>query len=1118
MVLDVDEKVGETARPFPPEAASAMRKSQKQDALLKLESKRKQARRKKRLIERIANGENLEELQEFVSLNSNSHHNENHHHHHHNHRHTSSNTNTNNNNNNNNNNNTISLSSMASHPNICNNNLHMNDHQKSGKYKSKTLHSNSNSGNSSKEHHPSNKSSKSSKIRKEDLLFGRQPQNKKSKSKKSKKRNKSSNFVVPMKLSSFLEAAEQISAKHYHNLSKKVKASQANSIMSSSGIINASNCNNMSTRTAHRAMNTSTDVATHGKLKDTRIIGGSAQDLMSHAKAGGTVGLTKQYFNNGRGLKNNDEHYYSHGHGHGRTHLQGRGHSGGSSHHRSADHEYHNHNALHSHGSLHPKMKKTPVLSLKSIQQQQKKDSAESARKQREEEMQMLARQQNALFSKKLLKNAQSQAHLHSHSHSHSTRNLSHPHSSRNNSLGSSLAGSSCSSVNGGHSSVAMPMPSRMEYSVGHTRSRSGRHSTSATQDILSQLHKAHLNSILPLQSLQNSRPPLTNNLISLVSDHLNTYAQAHATSAHLFASNPLLPQLLSQQTPMRSALQQQLAAISALGFPAVTSTELGYTTMPSMRPSTQTLMSATNFGANLLRRHLANPAYTHTGNAAANSLFAAAAANNALQAAFDWKIGDIAIHNGRVCVIHKMNFECSPPSVLIQMSDTKEEFNVDFEQISKPTVQPTILSGQLHMNGTYHSHSTGNPAVHAVAHATVHAQPQPPPPAPLPLPLQRVPPALHSSNALLARFMKVGIYDHMKFRQKYTEEIMRGSSVFSCIPCTNDPTNTLLCDAYIMERLYPLKSASSITITELKRDLNKDYPHNSVEVLPIFERAYIYKPCQQYILVQFQSEDSRAFALSLYHKWKEKEETLRIEFVEKWFARSYFLQHAHLYSLIAIQSLITVHHNNNSLLSEKSNERGSRGSDSEQITNNMNKNARHCRCCTPRVIHFPSFDPNYNGSKDPQHMMHDQQCIHTCCCCVFHESQIAGAEDTLKPSSVVLWRGRKCVAQGPMPASREDYRISISDTDNTCMQATATTVPVPISSLQIIDCYTVSTPLQQPQSQNIKSMDFFHRKRIHVQNISDLDERFDQQKWIWDDLTFVLYVKRFWNIPRNFI
>lgn len=166
------------------------------------------------------------------------------------------------------------------------------------------------------------------------------------------------------------------------------------------------------------------------------------------------------------------------------------------------------------------------------------------------------------------------------------------------------------------------------------------------------------------------------------------------------------------------------------------------------------------------------------------------------------------------------------------------------------------------------------------------------------------------------------------------------------------------------MDRLYPSKTQMSVS--DLRNDLRKEYGNTCVEILPIFERAYISKPCQQFLLVQLQSEDSRAFALSLYHKWKAMEDTLRIEFVEKWFARSYFLQHAHLYSKIANQSMITVHHNN------------------KQKCGSFN--ARHCTCDIRRVIHFPAFESEMKLNANE--VKHDQKCVQNCCCSVFHRTQ----------------------------------------------------------------------------------------------------------------------------------
>eukprot|EP01084_Bolivina_argentea_P305601 527951_1 len=222
--------------------------------------------------------------------------------------------------------------------------------------------------------------------------------------------------------------------------------------------------------------------------------------------------------------------------------------------------------------------------------------------------------------------------------------------------------------------------------------------------------------------------------------------------------------------------------------------------------------------------------------------------------------------------------------------------------------------------------------------------------------------------NPLLNHSMNILNYDHMISRKKTIDEIYCGCSVFPCIPCCIEATNTLLIDARFVEKLLlPNSSLSELNgLFELKKQLKQQFKNKIIEILPIFERPYIHKQCQQLLLIQFQdcdNDDSATSALSLYHCWKQqifnqsnkiknknKNKKInifesRIEFVESWFAKSYFLQHSHLWSNIALNSMITIYDNNNKYIQ------------------NINKTARHCRCNFKRIVYFPPFNPKYSHS-----------------------------------------------------------------------------------------------------------------------------------------------------------
>lgn len=322
--------------------------------------------------------------------------------------------------------------------------------------------------------------------------------------------------------------------------------------------------------------------------------------------------------------------------------------------------------------------------------------------------------------------------------------------------------------------------------------------------------------------------------------------------------------------------------------------------------------------------------------------------------------------------------------------------------------------------------------------------------------------------NPMLSNSMSISNMDHAKFRKKTIDEIYRGNSVFSCIPCCVEPTNTLVIDASFIECLLTPKFSLSNPdgLSELKRRLQREFNGTVVEILPIYERRYIRKQCEEFLLLQFQDvmgDENRNgrnvnYALSLYHGWKEHVETNpRIEFVAKWFAKSYFLQHSHLWSEVAVHSMVTVYDNNS------------------EYMKTIHKNARHCRCPSLRIVYFPPFHPTNAPNSALNHGM---ECIQNCCCCIYYrEGQNENEE--ICAGDVMVWHGRRCIAEAEVTESAEDYRVQIDECKGDYVVAR--------SSLQIVK-RTCNDDKQQ-------------------------DGNIDAEKQILDDLAFVLYTKKFWNI-----
>lgn len=146
------------------------------------------------------------------------------------------------------------------------------------------------------------------------------------------------------------------------------------------------------------------------------------------------------------------------------------------------------------------------------------------------------------------------------------------------------------------------------------------------------------------------------------------------------------------------------------------------------------------------------------------------------------------------------MNYDCNPPSVLLQMIDTKEIFKSDIEQLSNANIIQPLVDGHSATHGRRNDFTQNNVQL---SNHSMQRQSTSQTLTSMQTHSQTSTETHASTNSQMANEMKIGIYDHMQFREKFAEEIMNGSSVFSCIPCTNDPTNTLLCDAYVKYTAY---------------------------------------------------------------------------------------------------------------------------------------------------------------------------------------------------------------------------------------------------------------------------------------------------------------------------
>ena len=285
---------------------------------------------------------------------------------------------------------------------------------------------------------------------------------------------------------------------------------------------------------------------------------------------------------------------------------------------------------------------------------------------------------------------------------------------------------------------------------------------------------------------------------------------------------------------------------------------------------------------------------------------------------------------------------------------------------------------------------------------------------------------------------------DHLAFREKTVREIYGGHSVFSCIPCSVEATNALLVDAALLEKALGRRGGDDGGI---KRAIAKQLSAREtlqVEVLPIFERAYIAKPCVHLLIVQFQQQEQ---ALSLYQRvlqlkqgtggsgsCRPKEwEQLRLEFAAKWFAQCDFLQHMHVWSDSALHSMVTVQHNN------------------RQHAQSILRTARHCRC----------------SSSKP----HDANCLSTCCCCTYWAAE--GAD--IAHGDQVLWHGTQCTVDCQAPvADEQQVRIQFE-------QEQDAKYVVALSSLQ-----TTERSAEQTASDDFAFVTYVK----HFWNISELQRK----------------------------
>jgi len=259
---------------------------------------------------------------------------------------------------------------------------------------------------------------------------------------------------------------------------------------------------------------------------------------------------------------------------------------------------------------------------------------------------------------------------------------------------------------------------------------------------------------------------------------------------------------------------------------------------------------------------------------------------------------------------------------------------------------------------------------------------------------------------------------DRLAFREKTVCEIYGGNSVFSCIPCSVEATNALLVDAALLQkalrhRRFDVGGGFKEAIIK-QLQLQGESETVQVEVLPIFERAYISKPCVHLLIVQFQEH---AHALSLYqhilrlkqssnsNRARSEWEPLQLEFAAKWFAQCYFLQHLHVWSECALRSMVTVQHNN------------------REHAQMASRTARHCRCRS--------------------HNKHDANCVRGCCCCTYWASEGV----SVAHGNEVLWHGTRCTVDCRTPVVEDQQvRIQFEAVDGIEQQ---TKYVVALSSLQ---------------------------------------------------------------------
>jgi len=323
------------------------------------------------------------------------------------------------------------------------------------------------------------------------------------------------------------------------------------------------------------------------------------------------------------------------------------------------------------------------------------------------------------------------------------------------------------------------------------------------------------------------------------------------------------------------------------------------------------------------------------------------------------------------------------------------------------------------------------------------------------------------------------------QFRQKCMNDIYCGCSVFSYVPCCVDATNTLLIDAQFIESMLRATAQTLSSLDGLlcfKKKLKKRFgDKKSIEILPIFERAYVDKKCTQLLLVKFY--ETASDALTLFHIWKQhmqaiNQEHIKIGFVPNWFSNAFFLQHAHVWSDLACDAHLAVYENNE-----------------KYISNIHHKYARHCHCVAQPIVYFPAFHPQQQQQQS-RTRTHDVHCAFDCCCCVFYNdpnNACDAAHNTIVPGDIVVWNAKRGIALGAVNGFSQDYKIQINVTDDANVVTAQYKYIVPLSALQRLCDERSATATECARTITEHQFSALHQ--------------------ITDDISFVSYIKKFWNL-----